>query len=208
MEAKVCNVLKFNLNYRTPHHYVDRFLMASLVSSDGSVVMPRVGGQSLVSCMLSRTNNPLNDTLKRLVFYLLDLAVLDYKLVTKRPGLICAGAVYLARATLGIREPPTTNESHCSSNQLFNSPTSSSLARSAKGYWSKTLEYYTGYDIWDLEETVRILHRLHECAESGSGNVSSLGSTEANCVYKKHKSVKFGRVALKIVANEEELGFL
>ncbi|KAL7527080.1 hypothetical protein ACHAXR_001786, partial [Thalassiosira sp. AJA248-18] len=171
MEARVCNALKFNLNFRTPYHYVDRFLRASHVSCESF----SAGGSSYASFSLSSSaNNPQNVLLKKLVFYLLDLAVLEYKLVSKQPSLVTAAAVYLARATLGIREPvPTTSSHHPNCNnaraRLFGntSPPPPSLELCAlKGtFWSKTLEYYTGYDIWDVEECVRLLHRLHENAE-------------------------------------------
>lgn len=182
MEARVCRALKFNLNFCTPVQYVDRFLRASYVTSEGNVASAGVasGRQGMsMAVMASCANNPRNVLMNKLVHYLLDLAVLEYKLVAKKPSLVCAAAVYLARATLGVCDPASDPMS---------------LGR----YWSKTLEYYTGYDQWDLEESVRLLYRLQDNAEESN----------LSCVFKKHKGVKTKRVAMKTVVNEEELGFL
>lgn len=186
MEARIASALKFNLNFRTPYHYVDRFLRASYASSESSCAS---------AMMCGGMNDAKNATLKNLVIYLLDLAVLEYKLVSKKPSLVTASAVYLARATLGIREARNNATGAGTTTSLSTSP---SLDRALSGFWSNTLEYYTGYDVWDVEEAVRLLHRLHENAE-----VNRLPM-----IFNKHKKAKYGRVALKIVANEAELGFL
>jgi len=209
MEATVCKALKFNLNFRTPYHYVDRFLRASYASSENSTSISSTAslhsshGAAMGSGNVSGMNNANNALIKKLVFYLLDLAVLEYKLVSKPPSLVAASAVYLARATLGIRQTPATT---ATSTQLFESNSSSlpGLQRAIKGHWSKTLEYYTGYDIWDLEEPVKLLHRLQETAEDGSSD----GTDASSSIFNKHKGSKCKRVALKTVVNEAELGFL
>ncbi|KAL7518108.1 hypothetical protein ACHAWX_002966 [Stephanocyclus meneghinianus] len=171
-EAKICSVLKFNFNFTTPYEYVDRYLRASFASPLGRA-----------------TNTALKQMMERMVFYFLDLSLLDYKFVLVKPCLVAAAAVYLARATLGIREG-TWNTSPPS---LFGE----SFERSSQGFWTKTLEYYTGYDKWDLEEHVKSLRRLHEKAEN----------SHLKSVYSKFKSEEFGGVALKTVLNEEVLGF-
>mmetsp|Transcript_33512 Transcript_33512/g.70478 ORF Transcript_33512/g.70478 Transcript_33512/m.70478 type:complete len:807 (+) Transcript_33512:555-2975(+) len=199
MEALVCNTLKFQLNFHTPFHYVDRFLRASYASSESSTTptLPlhsphhaTMGGHGGITNS-SGMNNANHVLTKKLVFYLLDLAVLEYKLVSTKPSLVAASAVYLARATLGICESPAAPRS------LFVSD--KSLRNALKGHWSKTLEYYTGYDLWDLEETVRLLHRLQETAEENS---STLGNS-----FNKHKGNKCHNVALKTAVSEAELGF-
>lgn len=185
MEATVCNALKFNFNFRTPIQYVERFLRASYVSSESSTtanVPSNEAAMSSLRCSSDVANNATNVLLKKLVFYLLDLSTLEYKLVTKKPSLVTAAAVYLARATLGIT----------------NSRNDVSLSRACSGYWSKTLEYYTGYDVCDIEECVRLLHRLQENAED-----SKFAS-----IFNRHKSIKCKKVALKTVLNEDALGFL
>lgn len=123
-----------------------------------------------------------NDLLERLLYYLLDLSLLDYKrFVSTSPSLLTASAVYLSRATLGISEVPIGDRS---------------CAR--KMFWSKTLEYYTSYAMKDLECTVKDLCMLHEEAE---GN-------EFRNVYKKHTgSSQRGSIAHRIVLNESDLGF-
>lgn len=171
-EAKICSVLKFNFNFTTPYEYVDRYLRASFASPLGRA-----------------TNTALKQMMERMVFYFLDLSLLDYKFVLVKPCLVAAAAVYLARATLGIREGAWNT----SPPSLFGE----SFERSSQGFWTKTLEYYTGYDKWDLEEHVKSLRRLHEKAEN----------SHLKSVYSKFKSEEFGGVALKTVLNEEGLGF-
>ena len=149
--------------------------------------------------MGSGVNNANKELLDRLVFYLLDLSTLEYKFVYVKPSLVAASAMYLARATLGIREPnpPLIDNSEDFLHGGMGVASSPSFRRAAQGFWSKTLEYYTGYDMWDLEETVLILRRLQEGAES----------SHLKSIFNKHKSVKYMRVALKTVLNESELGF-
>ncbi|KAL7554480.1 LOW QUALITY PROTEIN: hypothetical protein ACHAWF_017930 [Thalassiosira exigua] len=178
MEARVCEALRFRLGFRTPWHYVDRFLRASRA------------GDSSHATFHDRPDGAGNVLLERLVFYLLDLSALEYKLVPEPPSLVAAGAVYLARAALGLREPDSRD-----SDSPMSSP---GLRRAAGSFWSRTLEHYTGYDKWDLEETVLRLRRLHEGAEE-----SHLAS-----VFNKHKAARNGKVALRTVPNEEDLGFL
>jgi len=198
MEALVCNTLKFQLNFRTPFNYIDRFLRASYASSESSTAstlppLSAIGGHDGIANS-SGMNSANHVLMKKLVFYLLDLAVLEYKLVSKKPSIVAASAVYLARATLGICESPAAATSPGS---LFVSD--QSLRNALKGHWSKTLEYYTGYDLWDLEETVRLLHRLQETAEDNS---STLGNS-----FNKHKGNKCHNVALKTAVSEADLGF-
>ena len=188
MEATICDLLKFNLNFVTPFQFVDRFLRASAASSESPLATSCASLPGYMSALHAGMNNPNKALLEKLVFYLLDLAILDYKLVSKKPSLVAAAAVYLARATLGIREPPTSSTP----------PSLLDFNHACRGYWSKTLEYYTGYDIWDLEECVRLLHRLQESAEDSS----------FTSIFSKHKGAKCMRVALKTIVNVDELGFL
>lgn len=203
MEAKVCNALKFNFNYATPYRFVYRFLRASYVSAHCSTSESLIPDGNMNNAnmryhnaMQYGMNSETNVLLKMLVFYLLDLAVLEYKLVLKKPSLVAAAAVYLARATLGIREfnssclTSSTPLFEISNPIRFNSPTT-------KSYWSKTLEYYTGYEKKNLEESVRLLHSLQRNAE----NCHLVG------IFNKHKGNKCRRVAMKTALNEDELGF-
>ena len=212
MEAKVCNELKFNFNYATPYQFVHRFLRASYVSSRSSTSSSDGGNTNdaamrYYGVIQNGMHSETNVLMKLLVFYLLDLAVLEYKLVKKKSSLVTAAAVYLARATLGIRE--FTISSLTSSSPLFQiSPDNcgnhhgninsihGNLPKT-KSYWSRTLEYYTGYEMKDLEDSVRLLHRLQRNAE----NCHLVG------IFNKHMGNKCKRVAMKTVLNEDDLGF-
>ncbi len=180
MEANIANSLGFNLHFITPYHHVHRFLAASQASSPCSVSANR-------SAMRLGKYNATNDMMEKLVMYFLELSLMEYEFVSMKPSMLAAAAVYLARCTMGIREPSTT-----SFNDEFASPY---FQRAAEGYWSKTLEHYTGYDMWALEKPVKLLHKLHERAETH----------RLRSCFKKHK---VGGAALKMVVNEEDLGFL
>jgi hypothetical protein len=109
---------------------------------------------------------PENHVLKNMVLYLLELSMLPHELAFVNASLKCAAAVYVARVTLGIRD-----------------------------YWTKTLEFFTGYALVDLEDTVFTIHRYHRAAEE-----SSLKS-----VFVKFRSDKYSSVSLKTVPLESDL---
>mmetsp|Transcript_6918 Transcript_6918/g.14414 ORF Transcript_6918/g.14414 Transcript_6918/m.14414 type:complete len:662 (+) Transcript_6918:41-2026(+) len=188
MEANIVNSLGFNLNFVTPYHHVHRFLAASQASSPCSLSADR-------AAMRLGKHNATNNMMESLVMYLLDLSMLDYAFVNKKPSLVAAAAVYLARCTLGIREPSTATMTPSSLHDEFESP---SFQRDVEGYWSKTLQHYTGYDMWALEEPVKRLHKLQEGAET----------SHLRSVYNKHKKQAHDFVALKVVVKKEDLGFL
>lgn len=189
MEANIANSLGFNLHFILPYHHVHRFLAASQASSRCSLSADR-------TAMRLGRHNATNDILEKLVVYFLDLSILEYEFVSMKPSLIAAAAVYLARCTMGIREPSSTAVMTPSSlHYEFASPY---FQRDVEGYWSKTLQHYTGYDMWALEEPVKLLHKLHEGAEMN----------HLRSVYNKHKKQAHKFVALKVVVREEDLGFL
>jgi len=132
MELNICSALHFRFQVITPLNFVDRLLRASYVSSSFSKNVRRCAGMR-------------NDIVKCMVDYFLEIAMLYYKYVTLKPSLIAASALYLTRATLGIRDNESTNV----------------------GFWCKTLEYYSGYDSNELENPVRHLHQAHSEAEDG-----------------------------------------
>ena len=187
MEANIANSLGFNLQFITPYHHVHRFLAASQASSPCSL------SADLAAMRLGK-NNAINDTMEKLVMYFLELSILEYEFVAMKPSMLTAAAVYLARCTLGIREPSTAVMASAL-NDEFASPY---FQRAAEGYWSKTLQHYTGYDMWALEKPVKLLHRLHEGAETN----------RLNSIFTKHKKAAHNFVALRNVAREEDLGFL
>jgi hypothetical protein len=74
-----------------------------------------------------------------MVLYLLGLSMLPHELAYVNVSRKCAAAVYVACVTLGIRD-----------------------------YWTKTPEFFTGYALVDLEDTVLTIHRYHRAAEESS----------------------------------------
>lgn len=93
LEADVCDALKFNLNFVTPKEYLDRFLRASFASSENSTSTSLSRNQAVMHGT-SAMNNATNVLVRKLVMYILDLSMLSYKLVTKKPSLVAASAVY------------------------------------------------------------------------------------------------------------------
>jgi hypothetical protein len=79
--------------------------------------------------------------------YLLVFSRLSYQLSLSKPSLLAAAAVYLARATVGIRESDPSHAVH------------------PEGFWTRTLEHYTGYKLEDLRDSVLIIHRYQLGAE-------------------------------------------
>ena len=71
--------------------------------------------------------------------YLLELGRLPYGPVTRKPSLLAAASIYLARVT------------------LYQDTT-----------WTPTLEYYSGYRKSDLEVTVREIHSYQVSAEESN----------------------------------------
>jgi cyclin A len=105
---------------------------------------------------------------RSMVEYLLALSLLPYELVSVAPRKVAAAAVYLARVVLGMEQP-----------------------------WSPTLQHYSGFTMWDLEDTVLTIHRYHAAAEE---------SKLSNAFHKFSKE-KYHHVALKTVPLEQHLGF-
>jgi Cyclin, C-terminal domain len=105
------------------------------------------------------------------VNYLLELSRLSYRLVPVKPSLLAAAAVYLARATLGIRE------------------TARFKAADSQGFWTKTLQYYTGYAVEDMKDTVRVLLAEHRDAEMSSLKSAFNKYSKAKCMHVSTKTV-------------------
>jgi hypothetical protein len=118
MERRICKALNFSFWHQTPYPYIYEFIRAS-----NECPNPDCSSSSLFNNM---------------VLYLLELGRLPYCPVTKKPSLLAASAVYLARRTLGRHE------------------------------WTPTLQYYTGYSKPDLQETVMAIHAYHLAAEESS----------------------------------------
>ena len=161
MERTICSALNFSIAHQTPYPYVYEFIRASNEC-------PNPSCQSAFSSSTVFTN---------LVLYLLEIGRLPYFPVTKKPSLLAAAAVYLARCTLRVRSSDTSLD--------------------PLGRWTRTLEHYTGYSKADLKEAVLAIHGYHLAAED-----SSLKS-----VFTKYRSKKYNKVAYKTVPTLEGLGF-
>jgi hypothetical protein len=159
MERRICKALKFSFCHPTPFPYAFEFIRASH------------------ECPNPCCHAQLPPIFTDMVGYLLELGRIPYAPATKKPSLLAAAAVYLARVTLGVQSKEVSSD--------------------PQGRWTKTLEYYTGYSKSELKETVLAIHRYHMAAEE-----SSLKS-----VFAKYKMKKYHRVALKTVSSVESLGF-
>lgn len=119
--------------------------------------------------------------LRRSTEYLLSLSRLSWHLSSHtEPSRLAAAAVYLARATIGITQGHAQHRVD------------------AHGYWTKTLEYYSGYSLADLRSTVLALHRYQSAAEE---------SDKIRGTYIKYGQRAFGKVSLKTARRVEDLGF-
>ena len=159
MERRICKALNFACWHHTPLLFSYEFMRASH------------------ECPYTSCHNKSSALFNHMVMYMLELGRLPYSPVTRKPSLLAAAAVYLARANLGIRSNDTTLD--------------------PLGRWTRTLEYYSGYSKMDLKETVLAIHHYHLAAEE-----STLKS-----VFTKYKAKRYLKVALKTVPNVEDIGF-
>jgi Cyclin, C-terminal domain len=142
--------------------------------------------------------------------YLIEIGRSSNVLSDKPPSLLAAAAVYLARATLGIqnKEPLAAGGSGGGIiPQHSVVPPTSLLAQNAAAatttgkYWSRTLAYYTGYDVCEMVPIIRHLHALHKAAESRPNEAPSPAFT-------KYQTSAHYRVSLKTVRRVEDLGLV
>jgi len=129
-------------------------------------------------CNSSMPTGPaFHPVLRHMVYYLLELSRLSYDLAATKPSLVAASAVYLARATLGISEtsPTKTVDPH--------------------GYWTKTLEFYSGHSVEEMKGTVRVLLHLQQEAEASN----------LKAVFNKYSKDKFMYISTKTVLNHKQL---
>jgi len=125
---------------------------------------------------LACTSGMSNNNMTFMVQYLLEISLLVYELVPKTPSLVAASAVYLARATLEITDEQKSPN---------------------MAYWSKTLQFYTGYSILDLNESVILLHKAHQEIEKH----------KYNHIFQKYSHKKYRSIALKVAVLKDSLGF-
>jgi hypothetical protein len=110
-------------------------------------------------------------------------------LVDCPPSLVAAAAVYLGRATLGMREEDPGRQAAAAS-------TSSANNNNNNCYWTKTLQHYTGYSMDDLKDTVLRIYEYQLQAEQ-----------LAIAPYIKFRSRARLQVSLKTALRIEDLGF-
>lgn len=175
LETRICKVLQFRLHRVTPFHFVHVNLRASQ------------------ACAAPNCHHFLGraSAMQQMTLYLLEISRSCYLLSHRKPSLIAAACVYLARATLGVGEKVQQHGSKGGDGN--NSHGSVSV------YWTKTLEYYTGYTVSDLKDTVLKIHRLQISAEKSSNGVAP--------AFSKYKTEANLRVSLRTVRRVEELGF-
>lgn len=172
MERRVCNALEFHLVAQpTPFLFLHEYLRASQETIHPSCFY-EFGGH-----MAQTTTTTQSSVLVDLASYLLELGRMPYAPATRPPSLLAAAVVYLARVTLSLR---SQDRSLC-----------------AEGWWTPTLQYYTGYTKAELRETVVEIHLYHLSAESSN----------LKAAFAKYKLKRHHRVALKTVARREDMGF-
>jgi len=162
LESRICKFLEFRLQRVTPFHFV------------------HIGLRASQACVAAACPHFLDHTVvKELTLYLLELSRASYGLSLRKPSLLAAACMYLARATLGMRAP-------------------TDQAVEGNEFWTKTLQYYTGYRVQDLTGTALRIHQWHMAAEN-----SSTGVTPA---FSKYRGETHLRVSLKTVPRVEDLG--
>ena len=127
MEHDICNVLNFRFYEQvTPLHFIHRFFRASDVSfyqHSDSV------GDSNTDSHMQGINLGTNPVYQFMTEYMLELALLKPGFVGMNASKVAAAALYLARATLGLRD-------------------------SSGSIWNETLTFYTTYQSGDLGRSV------------------------------------------------------
>ncbi|URD80595.1 cyclin-B2-2 [Musa troglodytarum] len=110
MERLIVNTLQFNMSVATPYVFMRRFLKAA--DSD--------------------------EKLELLSFFIIELCLVEYKMLEFRPSLLAAAAIYTAQGSLrGFR------------------------------YWTKTCELHTAYSEGQLRECSRLMVDFHRKAGAG-----------------------------------------
>lgn len=165
-ELDVCQTLQFRLHHVTPMHYAHEYLLASDASS-------------------GKRNAHMGPFLHDMLHYLLELSRFAHELVLRKPSLVAAGCLLLARATL----------------KISGKSSSGGGSINAKDCWNETLEYYTGYTVEDLKDTARILHSYQE--DAGSSEAKKASTLEA--VFQKFSEAKYMSVSLEAFPNMETL---
>ncbi|CAL4908859.1 unnamed protein product [Urochloa decumbens] len=112
MEKAILNTIEWNLTLPTQYHFLVRFAKAAGSDSDKQ--------------------------LRHMILFFGELALMDYRMVTIRPSIVAASAVYAARCTL--KKSPL---------------------------WTATLKHHTGLNEQQLMEGAKILISSHAAAPEG-----------------------------------------
>lgn len=131
MESSVLNYLKFEMTAPTAKCFLMRFIHAA-----------------------QRSNKAPSMQFECLANYILELSLLEYKMLCYAPSLIAASATFLANFILFPSKKP----------------------------WSSTLEHYTFYQPSDLCDCVKALHRLF--CDGGLSNLSAIREKYSQHKYK------------------------
>ena len=164
-ESDICKTLQFRLHHITPIHYTPELLLACEAS-------------------FGRHHVHMGPFLHDMLYYLLELSRFAHELVPRKPSLVAAGCLLLARATL----------------QIYNAK-SSSRNFNCEDCWNGTLRYYTGKTATELEDTVRILHSY----QVDAGSTDAKKSSTLSAVFKKYSKAKFMSVSLESAPDIEML---
>lgn len=139
MERDILNTLQFRC-YRhvTPLHFIHRFVRAGDASffhaegpmgdSSRHAHTHTTTGNGNGECQPNRARVFVfgtNPVFQSMVEYLLEIALLQPEFVDLKSSLVATAAVYLGRATMGLKDVDGN-------------------------IWNKTLVYYSGYDVDDL----------------------------------------------------------
>ena len=181
MELGICNALKYDVRVVTPTHFLERFIKAGCVSECSASAD---GEHNTVEFCFHGVHR--YDKFLLMSQYLLDLALLESKLMREPSSKVAAAAIYLAKVTLGI-------SMGCGACSRSNSGRGSNC-------WNATLQYYTGYSLSELKDIIKVLHkRQREAAEPSWSNA-------ARKLFNKFKVDRYLRVALNTTLAEEDLG--
>lgn len=133
LERQVCAEMHFNLKCVTPLHYLDPFVMAACVTTEGELSRNAAPSAEKENDRQhqSKVNHRKRRLLSTMAQYLIDLSLNDATLCVKPSNEVCAAAVVLAKLTLGMQvdgEYPVG--------------------------WNRTMEYYTRCTFLELSRFI------------------------------------------------------
>ena len=122
----IVNTLEFNLQLVSAYNFADRFLTASYISDDWNGLSNHdKDDDGYARNGFNAASFAINPRLEATLLFYLDMSLFDSRLMGKQKSLIAAAALYLARATVGLRD--STGE-----------------------IWNDALVEYTGYELNEI----------------------------------------------------------